>query len=109
MKSITKAHLVSAIYNKTGVQKCDCDIILDMFIRVVKEKLIQGHAIEIREFGTFSLKKRKARPARNPRKPDEVIMLPDRTVPVFKFSNLIKKRMGQKNERTNYNPCVAMQ
>ena len=45
--------------------------------------------IEIRGFGTFKIKLRKARKARNPRTGDEV-PVPDRKVPVFKPSNEFK-------------------
>jgi nucleoid DNA-binding protein len=48
-----------------------------------------GKNIEIRGFGTFKIKPRKARKARNPRTGEEV-PVPDRKIPVFKPSNEFK-------------------
>ena len=57
--------------------------------------LENGNRVELRGFGAFSTKNRKARIARNPKTGDP-IFLPERYVPVFKPSKLMKKTVNEK-------------
>jgi DNA-binding protein HU-beta/integration host factor subunit beta len=82
---MTKADLVRAISQETGIILSDTKLIVDTFLNVVKENMINGEHIELRGFGTFKNKVRKARIARNPNT-KETIDLPERVVPTFKFS-----------------------
>ena len=86
---MTKADLVEEVSGKTGLTRTDVAVVVDAFLEVVKKSLEDGNNIEIRGFGTFKIKQRKARKARNPRTGEEV-PVPDRKVPVFKPSNEFK-------------------
>ncbi len=86
---MTKADLVETVAGKTGLTKTDVAAVVDNFLDAIKDALESGNNIEIRGFGTFKVKVRKARKARNPRTGDEV-PVPDRKVPVFKPSNEFK-------------------
>lgn len=86
---MTKADLVEGVASKTGLTKTDVAVVVDTFLDAIKDALEGGKNIEIRGFGTFKVKLRKARKARNPRTGDEV-PVPDRKVPVFKPSNEFK-------------------
>ena len=86
---MTKADLVEEVSGKTGLTRTDVAVVVDIFLEVVKKSLEDGNNIEIRGFGTFKIKQRKARKARNPRTGEEV-PVPDRKVPVFKPSNEFK-------------------
>lgn len=86
---MTKADLVEQVAGKTGLTRTDVAVVVDSFLEAVKTALEGGSNIEIRGFGTFKVKVRKARKARNPRTGDEV-PVPDRKVPVFKPSNEFK-------------------
>ena len=86
---MTKADLVEICAQKTGLTRTDVAVTVDAFLDAVKDSLEAGKNIEIRGFGTFKVKLRKARKARNPRTGDEV-PVPDRKVPVFKPSNEFK-------------------
>jgi nucleoid DNA-binding protein len=77
------------VAEKTGLTRTDVAVVVDSLIDVIKKSLESGHNIEIRGFGTFKIKLRKARKARNPRT-GEVVPVPDRKVPVFKPSNEFK-------------------
>ncbi|MEW5876191.1 MAG: HU family DNA-binding protein [Candidatus Zixiibacteriota bacterium] len=92
---MTKADLVEICAEKTGLTRTDVAVTVDAFLDAVKASLETGKNIEIRGFGTFKVKLRKARKARNPRTGEEV-PVPDRKVPVFKpsneFKNLIVKQ-----------------
>jgi nucleoid DNA-binding protein len=86
---MTKADLVEEVSGKTGLTRTDVSVVVDAFLEAVKKSLENGNNIEIRGFGTFKIKQRKARKARNPRTGEEV-PVPDRMVPVFKPSNEFK-------------------
>ena len=79
---MTKADLVEICAEKTGLTRTDVAVTVDASLEA-------GKNIEIRGFGTFKVKLRKARKARNPRTGEEV-PVPDRKVPVFKPSNEFK-------------------
>ena len=67
-KKITKADIVDSLYDQTGITRKEIRTVIDLFIEEVKSSLLQRHVIELRGFGTFETKVRKARPrARNPR------------------------------------------
>ena len=91
---MTKADLVEKVAERTGLTRTDVSVVVDSFLDTVKKTLEGGHNIEIRGFGTFKIKLRKSRKARNPRT-GEVVPVPDRKVPVFKpsseFKNMITK------------------
>ena len=87
---MTKAELVEKIAEKTGLTRTDVAVIVDGFLDAIKQAMKEGNNIEIRGFGTFKIKPRKARKARNPRTGEEV-PVPDRKVPVFKPSNEFKE------------------
>ena len=90
---MTKADLVREIFEKTGLTKKDIAETVDQFVHSIKTALVDGHHIEIRGFGTFKVKERKSRTARNPRTGDPV-PLPSRRVPVFKVSKELKDRVA---------------
>jgi nucleoid DNA-binding protein len=93
---MTKADLVEKIAEKTGLTRTDVAVIVDGFLDAVRDAMKEGKNIEIRGFGTFKIKARKARKARNPRTGEEV-PVPDRKVPVFKPSNEFKELIIQQN------------
>lgn len=94
MANITKQDLIQEIAKSTGFIRSDIKKAVEEFLVIIGETLQQNRTIEIRGFGTFSCKERKARPARNPRTGKEVL-LEDRLVPTFKFSSDIKARINQ--------------
>ena len=91
---MTKADLVERIANSTGLTKKDTAMAVDHLISAVKDALREGRHIEIRGFGTFKVKQRKSRTARNPRT-GEPVQLPPRKVAVFKVSKELKDRISQ--------------
>jgi nucleoid DNA-binding protein len=63
---MTKADIVDQISERTGLTKKDVAETVDSFLNAVARALANGHHIEIRGFGTFRVKDRKSRIARNP-------------------------------------------
>lgn len=90
---MTKADLVDEIAQITGLTKKDVAQTVDEFLEGVCRALINGKHIEIRGFGTFKVKQRKPRIARNPRTGEQV-PVPERKVPVFKVSKELKDKVA---------------
>lgn len=93
MANITKQSLIQDIAKSTGFVRNDIKVVVEQFLDLLGEKLVEGNTIEIRGFGTFACKPRKARPARNPRT-GETVLIEERLVPTFKFSNDIKDKIN---------------
>lgn len=93
MANVTKQDLVQEIARSTGYIQSDIRAVVEDFFEVVGKYLAANENIEIRGFGTFSVKTRKPRPARNPRTGEEV-QLAERVVPLFKFSADIKSKLN---------------
>jgi len=101
---MTKADLVekvtATIARTAGpmISKKDCARVVDAFLEAVKSALAEQHNIEIRGFGTFKIRKRKTRMARNPRT-GEPVEVAARPVPVFKPSKELKAMVADTAER----------
>ena len=82
---MTKADLVERVPDAIGpeVTKRDCKLVVDGFLTAVKEAVARGEGVELRGFGTFKVRHRKARRARNPRTGEPVEV---RAVAVFRPS-----------------------
>jgi len=93
--AVTKLDIIKSVSKDTGISPEAVSSVLGEFLDSVKECLVQRKTIEIRGFGTFIPKYRKPRPARNPKMPDQVVMLPNRVVPVIKFSSQLKSKLNQ--------------
>ena len=86
---MTKADIVDVIASATGLTKVETEAVLDGFITTVIGAMKDGRNIEIRGFGSFKVKKRKGRVARNPRTGAQV-MVDEHWVPLFKVSKEVK-------------------
>jgi integration host factor subunit beta len=86
---MTKADLVEEICKRSRLSKSENSRIVDEILNSIARALSEGHHIEIRGFGTFKVRARRSRRARNPRTGDEV-NVPAKLVPVFKPSNQLK-------------------
>lgn len=86
---MTKADLVDEISSQTGISKNHTALIVDHLLDSLCHALSEGKHLEIRGFGTFKVRERRARRARNPRSGSEVLV-PAKLVPVFKPSKELK-------------------
>jgi integration host factor subunit beta len=91
---MTKAELVEIISTETGVNKKDTGTIVNHIMENIGQALVQGDKVELRGFGSFKVKTRRARLARNPRTGDSVDV-PAKRVPFFKASNELKGRLNK--------------
>lgn len=86
---MTKAEIVEEISGKMGLTKKDIARVVDLFFEIVKEGLRNEEHIELRGFGTFEVKTREEREARNP-KTGEAVIVPKRKVPYFRPGKQLK-------------------
>ena len=93
---MTKADLVERVADAIGpgISRRDYALVIDAFLAAVQDALVQGEGIEIRGFGTFKVRRRKARIARNPRT-GERVEVPARNVPVFQPSKHFRSRVDR--------------
>ncbi len=100
MANTTKHDLIASVSKFTGLTQADTKIVVEEFLETVAKYLEENQTIEIRGFGTFYTKERKPRPARNP-KTGEVVPLERRMVPLFKYSNEMKKQISDRLTEKN--------
>jgi nucleoid DNA-binding protein len=93
---MTKADLVDRVTAATGLTKRDVAVVVDRFIDAVGNALAAGNHIEIRGFGSFKVKSRRSRIARNPRT-GTTVEVPEKVVPYFKVSKEFKKVIEDAN------------
>ena len=62
---MTKADIVSEIAKNTGVEKVQVQAIVEAFMESVKDSLIQNNNVYLSGFGSFVVKKRAKKLARN--------------------------------------------
>jgi len=86
---MTKADLVEKMSTETGVSKSHAAAVVEELLKAVCRALTEGQHLEIRGFGTFKVRERRARRARNPRSGTEV-SVPAKLVPLFKPSKELK-------------------
>ena len=91
---MTKAEIVNEISKKTGIDKTTTLTSVEAFMEVVKDSLAEGENVYLRGFGSFILKKRAQKTARNISK-NTTIIIPEHNIPAFKpaktFVNSVKK------------------
>ena len=86
---MTKADLVEAISEGTGLSKKDTGVVVDLILENISRALCEGDKVELRGFGSFKVKERRSRKARNPRT-GAAVEVPAKLVPYFKASNELK-------------------
>jgi nucleoid DNA-binding protein len=69
-------------------------LVVEALLEAIKDALTQHEHIEIREFGTFKVKRRKASMKYNPRDRSQKVIVPEKMVPVFKPSKFLKERVN---------------
>ena len=89
-----KSDIVNLVSDATGLTKVETETALDGFIHSIVSRLEKGEKVEIRGFGSFIVKKRNAREARNPAT-NQIVNLEDRYVPSFKVSKILKEKVNR--------------
>lgn len=80
---MTKADIVNEISKKTGIEKVLVQKSVESFMEIMKDSMINGKNIYLRGFGSFILKKRAKKTARNISK-NTTLIIPEHFIPAFK-------------------------
>ena len=89
---MTKADLVAEIASKTGIDKTTAMVAVEAFMETVKDNMIAGENVYLRGFGSFILKKRATKTARNISK-NTTLVIEAHDLPAFKPAKSFIERM----------------
>ena len=93
---MTKADIVNEISKKTGIEKVTVQKTVEAFMESVKDSLVSNQNVYLRGFGSFIVKKRAEKKARNISK-NTTIVIPEHNIPSFrpskKFVNKVKNNV----------------
>ena len=81
---MTKRDIVIRISEETGLVQQEVLIVVQKTLDYISEAVAAGKTVELRNFGVFEVKVRKARIGRNPNRPETDVPIPQRAVVKFK-------------------------
>ena len=87
---MNKKDLVNTLAKKVGLSKKAANEAIDTLIETITKSLKKGEKVTFVGFGTFTVRKRAARKARNPRT-QQIIKVPAKKVPVFRPGSELRK------------------
>lgn len=89
---MTKADIINEISNTTGVAKKDVLVTVEAMMKVIRDAMCNEENVYLRGFGTFVVKKRAEKTARNISK-NTTITIPAHNFPGFKPAKSFQQRM----------------
>lgn len=91
---MTKSELIEKVMQTHGMLNMKVsEIVVNTVFDSIEEALRDGDKVEIRGFGSFTIRERLAREARNP-KSGEVVSIPSKRTPFFKTGKELKERVN---------------
>ena len=92
-KTITRAELSEAVYQKIGLSRTESAALVELVLREISDCIAQAQTVKLSSFGSFVVRDKGERIGRNPKTGIEVPIEP-RRVMVFKPSNILKARIN---------------
>jgi integration host factor subunit beta len=90
---MTKSELVDKIVEANGVlTRKESEMVVNIVFDSMGDALRNGEKVEIRGFGSFTVRERDAREARNP-KSGEIVSIPAKKTPFFKTGKELRERV----------------
>ena len=91
---MTKSELIEKLSYTNGVlNKKESEIIVNTIFNSISDALIAGDRVEIRGFGSFTIRLRDAREARNPKSGD-IVRIPSKKTPFFKTGKELREEVN---------------
>lgn len=90
---MNKTQLINAVAEKGKLSKKEAEGVLNAFVDVVTDALVKDEKVQLIGFGTFEVKKRSARTARNPRTGEEIAIAASKA-PAFKAGKALKDKLN---------------
>lgn len=91
MSNLTKRDIVIRLSNQTGFNQKEVLTIFQGALDIILEALVEDRKVELRNFGVFAAVTRKRRIGRNPKKPENEVVIPEHKAIRFKSGKLLKK------------------
>lgn len=92
--NMTKADIVNEIAKTTGIDKVAVLTVVEQFMTVVRDSLAHGENVYLRGFGSFIVKQRAEKTARNICK-NTTLIIPAHNIPAFKPANSFKNEVAK--------------
>ena len=93
---MTKSELIEQLSEEHEIlNKKDAETVINLIFGGIADALASGDRVEIRGFGSFSVRERDAREARNP-KSGELVKIASRKTPFFKTGKELRERVDAK-------------
>lgn len=89
---MTKKDIVIKITDETGIKQVDVKKVVQKTFDAIVDSLARSEKVELRNFGVFKVKERRARTGRNPRT-GQTVPVPPRKVAIFKPGLDMKKKI----------------
>jgi len=89
--------LGEAVFREVGLSRNESAQLVEAVLSHMSDALVDGEAVKISSFGTFSVRDKNARVGRNPKTGEEVPILPRRVL-TFRPSHLMKERVVKGNK-----------
>src|SRR3954465_8229887 len=102
--TLTKRDLVTRISNETGLVQQQVLDVVQRTLDYIAEALSKGDKVELRNFGVFEVKIRKARIGRNPNLPSTDVPIPERSVVKFKAGKEMRTEVLKLPPKNNSEP-----
>ena len=87
---MNKMDIVNQLSEKINLNQKVAKVVVDTIVDSIKNAIITGERVEIRGFGSFSLRSYKAYRGRNPKNGD-VVSVPDKKLPHFKVGKELRE------------------
>jgi len=87
---MTRADLTEQVYQAIGTPRKESDVVVRTILDSIVRALRSGDKVEIRGFGSFHTRQRRARMGRNPKTGAQVAVPPKR-IPFFKPSKELRE------------------
>ena len=90
---MTKADIIKVLADQVGLTRREAAEVLSVVLDGVVEAIRGGEKVELRGFGSFRTRSRRARAGRNPRT-GAVVQVPSKLVPYFKPGKQLREILG---------------
>ncbi|MEZ4600529.1 MAG: integration host factor subunit beta [Syntrophotaleaceae bacterium] len=91
---MTKSELIEQLSFKNGLlSKKESELVVNTVLDSIRNALVGGERVEIRGFGSFTIRTREAREARNP-KSGEIVKIPIKKTAFFKTGKELRERVN---------------
>ncbi|MFO7983225.1 MAG: integration host factor subunit beta [Desulfuromonadales bacterium] len=90
---MTRSELIEKVSDvRNGLTKKESELIVNTIFDSIGQALVDGDRVEIRGFGSFTIRERGSREARNPKSGD-LVSIPPKKTPFFKTGKELRERV----------------